>query len=186
MRGIKPADVQLCLSDGSEHIEREIFEPLFPKATHILDYYHKTEALHECMKISGKNETKMAKDLQDYLWEGEIDLLLKSLKKIQSEIGLPKVGKKRNPEDPKVKFDCFINHIEKNSHRLQYQEYKKRRYPIGSGSIESAVKLFGKRIKGTEKQWGDKGAEAILHLYSFLLSEDNRWEKLWQVQTPWI
>ncbi len=52
--------------------------------------------------------------------------------------------------------------------------------------MDSAVKLFGKRIKETEKQWNNEGGESILHLYAFLLSKDNRWDKLWEYQMPWI
>ncbi len=184
MRGIKLEDVQLCISDGSEHIMREIFKPLFPNATHILDYYHKAEALHECIKIIGKVDTQYEKKLKQYLWEGVIDKLVTELKISQSTIGTPIEGK-RNPDAPKVKLDNFIKHLGKNKRRMNYSEFKKHGYPIGSGSIESAVKLFNKRVKGTEKQWNEEGGEAILHLYSFLLSEDNRWNELWAHHTPW-
>ena len=122
---------------------------------------------------------------KNYLWEGKISNLIKDLRKIQERVGKPSKGK-RNPADPKVKLDNLINHLIKNKERLKFKFYRKKGYPIGSGSVESAVKLFGKRIKGTEKQWNGDGGEAILHLYAFLLSEDNRWSKLWEVQTPWI
>jgi len=184
IRGIKLEDVQLCISDGSEHIMREVFMPLFPKATHILDYYHKNEALHECVKITGV-VCETEKKLKDYLWAGNTSELIKVLEEIQSKFGKPGKGK-RNPDNPRVKLDNFIGHITKNKERLNYQNYREHGYPIGSGSIESAVKLFGKRIKGTEKQWNEYGGEAILNLYAFLISEDNRWDKLWEVQTPWI
>jgi hypothetical protein len=40
--------------------------------------------------------------------------------------------------------------------------------------MELTVKLFNRRVKGTEKLWGATGAEAILQLRAALLSEDNR------------
>jgi len=185
VRGLEPEDVDICISDGSEHIMREIFVPIFPKAIHILDYYHKIEALYECIKSLGMSGSKIEEKLKDYLWEGEIKDLIKELKEIQLRVGEPNQGK-RNPQDPKVKLDSLINHISRNKERLRYKYYREQGYPIGSGSVESAVKLFGKRIKGTEKQWNEDGGEAILNLYAFLLSEDDRWNKLWEVQTPWI
>lgn len=109
--------------------------------------------------------------------------MIANLREIQSEVGRPDKGK-RKTDDPKVVLDNFINHLNENKGRLQYKKYRSFQYPIGSGSIESAVKLFGKRIKGTEKQWSD--GEAILHLYAFLLSEDERWNKLWEVHNPWM
>jgi len=184
MRGIKLEDVKLCISDGSEHIMREVFQPLFPKATHILDYYHKNEALHECLKITGSVWEK-EEELKNYLWAGDTVELVRGLEEIQSRFGKPGKGK-RNPDNPKVKLDNFISHIAQNKDRLNYNSYREQGYPIGSGSIESAVKLFGKRIKGTEKQWNEYGGEAILNLYAFLISEDNRWDKLWETQTPWM
>ncbi len=185
IRGINPEDVQLCLSDGSDHIMDGIFTPLFPNTLCILDYYHKSEALHSCLKSLDLNDMRINNRLKKYLWEGQIETLIDNLKEIQLKVGLPVKGK-RKPEKPEVKLDNLINHLTKNKERLRYKEYRDRKYPIGSGSIESAVKLFGKRIKGTEKQWNEKGGERILHLYAFLLSKDGRWDKLWACQTPWV
>jgi len=184
MRGIKPENVEVCISDGSSHIMQKIFLPFFPYAIHILDYYHKNEALHKCLKTNGTLEEFQR--LKKILWEGEIIKIINELKKIQLNVGKPDADKKRETDDPKVILDNYINHLNENKERLQYKEFRDCKYPIGSGSVESAVKLFGKRIKGTEKQWSEEGGESILHLYAFLLSEDERWKKLWEVQTPWI
>ena len=118
------------------------------KATHILDYYHKNEALHECLKITS-SVCEKEEELKNYLWAGDTVKLVRGLEEIQSRFGKPGKGK-RNPDNPKVKLDNFISHIAQNKDRLNYNSYRKKGYPIGSGSIESAVKLFGKRIKGTE------------------------------------
>jgi len=185
MRGIRPKDVEVCISDGSSHIMNKIFVPLFPDSVHILDYYHKNEALHKCLKKSGHNESGVQEKLKNFLWKGEINELVNELKRIQTKTGKPDKGK-RHADDPKVLLDNFINHLTENTNRLRYEEFKKKKYPIGSGCIESAVKLFGKRIKGTEKQWNENGGESILNLYAFLLCEDERWNKLWEIQSPWI
>jgi len=184
MRGIQLNDIDVCISDGSEHIIREIFNKLFSQSTQILDYYHKNEALHKCLKLKYTDD-KRFKKYKKLLWEGDIKKLISELKIIQKSIGKPTEGK-RNTNDPKVIIDNFINHLSDNIERLQYNKFRKQKYPIGSGSVESAVKLFGKRVKGTEKQWNQDGGEAILHLYSFLLSEDERWEKLWEIEQPWL
>lgn len=185
MRGIDLKNIDVCISDGSEHIMSKIFKPLFPTAAHILDYYHKSEALYKCLKVSGQTKNEDVDKLKNLLWEGDIDQLIFVLKETQLKVGKPDEGK-RDSENPKVVLDNFINHLSKNKPRLQYGKFREFGYPIGSGSIESAVKLFGKRIKGTEKQWNEYGGEAILNLYAFLLSEDERWKTLWEVQTPWM
>ncbi len=183
MRGLKPENIEVCISDGSDHILKKIFLRFFPKANHILDYYHKSEALHKCLKSVGRIGSEIHQKLKNSLWEGQIVEIIANLKEIQLEVGKPDKGK-RKTDDPKVVLDNFINHLNENKGRLQYKEYRSLKYPIGSGSVESAVKLFGKRIKGTEKQWSD--GESILHLYAFLLSEDERWNKLWEVHNPWM
>jgi len=187
VRGIDKADVQLCLSDGSEHIMQKIFISLFPNSLHILDYYHKSEALHGCLKSLDLSDKEInANQLKKYLWNGQVENLIDDLKKIQIKVGFPEKEKKRKPDNPKVKIDNLINHLSNNKERLRYKKYRDLKYPVGSGSVESAVKLFGKRIKGTEKQWNEEGGESILHLYAFLLSRDDRWDKLWTYQMPWI
>jgi hypothetical protein len=183
MRGIRPKNIEVCISDGSDHILKKIFLPFFPKSNHILDYYHKSEALHKCLKSVGSPESEIHQKLKNFLWEGQIVEIIANLKGIQSRVGKPDKGR-RKTDDPKVVLDNFINHLNENKGRLQYKKYRSLKYPIGSGNVESAVKLFGKRIKGTEKQWSD--GEPILHLYAFLLSEDERWNKLWEVHNPWM
>ena len=101
---------------------------------------------------------------------------------IQEKLGVPQ-GNILSPTLSNIfltTLDNFINHLSENKDRLQYKKYRENKYPIGSGSVESAVKLFGKRIKGTEKQWNENGGESILNLYAFLLSEDERWKRLWK------
>ena len=36
------------------------------------------------------------------------------------------------------------------------------------------MKIFNRRVKGSEKFWGETGAEAILQLRAAFLSEDDR------------
>ncbi|ETR69299.1 MAG: hypothetical protein OMM_04018 [Candidatus Magnetoglobus multicellularis str. Araruama] len=93
MRGIKPEDIEVCISDGSVHILQKIFLPLFPKSVHILDYYHKTEALHKCLKTNKALE-KIQK-LKKYLWEGKIDDIVRALKQIQLKEGKPDEKKEK-------------------------------------------------------------------------------------------
>jgi hypothetical protein len=43
-----------------------------------------------------------------------------------------------------------------------------------SGSVESLIKRFNRRVKGTEKFWNEAGAETILQWRAAQLSEDGR------------
>jgi hypothetical protein len=54
--------------------------------------------------------------------------------------------------------------------------------PITSSYVESAVKQFNQRVKGTEKFWSEEGAEAILQLRADHLSDDAPLERFWQTR----
>ena len=57
---------------------------------------------------------------------------------------------------------------------MDYPSYRQRGLPWTSSHVESTVKLFNRRVKGSEKFWGATGAEAILQVQAAFLSEDDR------------
>lgn len=60
-----------------------------------------------------------------------------------------------------------------NRHRMDYPRYRREGLPITSSPIESWIKQVNQRVEGSEKFWNDDAnAEAILHLRSAWLSDD--------------
>ena len=49
--------------------------------------------------------------------------------------------------------------------------------PWTTSHVESTVKVFNRRVKGSEKFWSEAGAEAILQLRAAFLSEDGRLDR---------
>ena len=45
--------------------------------------------------------------------------------------------------------------------------------------MESAVKQFSRRVKGSEKFWLEDGSEAVLQVRAACLSQDDRVNRLW-------
>jgi hypothetical protein len=62
---------------------------------------------------------------------------------------------------------------------MRYDEYRKAGLPITSSHMESTVKMFNRRVKGTEKFWSEEGAEAILQLRADHLSETEPLKTYW-------
>ena len=60
---------------------------------------------------------------------------------------------------------------------MDYPRYCRAGLPTCSGLIESLVKQFNRRVKGTEKFWNPTQAETILQLRAAYLSEDERLTK---------
>jgi hypothetical protein len=64
-----------------------------------------------------------------------------------------------------------LRYLTNNQGKRKYDEYRQQGLPIVSSLRESRVKQVGRRVKGTEKFWGDEGAEAILPLRADYLSD---------------
>ena len=48
-----------------------------------------------------------------------------------------------------------------------------------TSTVESAIKMINKRVKGSEKVWSDPRAEAILQLRADYLSETETMSRFW-------
>jgi len=78
-------------------------------------------------------------------------------------------------DDPRRPIQRGVTYLTNNSERVDYPRYRRLGLPVTSTLMESLVKEFNLRVKGTEKFWDDpQGAEAILRVRAALLSEDDR------------
>ena len=75
-----------------------------------------------------------------------------------------------------------VGYFQTHRHHMDYPTYRRKGWPIGSGVTESAVKLFNKRVKGTEQFWNVPGVETILALRGLWLSQDGRWQTYWNTR----
>ena len=63
---------------------------------------------------------------------------------------------------------------------MNYPEYGRQGLPITSSHIESTNKLLNHRVKGTEKFWSRRGAEAMLQLKADTLSDTAPLDTFWR------
>lgn len=179
-RGIRHAVEVIGIHDGGNWID-PLWRERFGCHTRILDYYHASEHLHEAARAAcpadGKNAGVLAENLVTLLWDGKTELLLTTLGDLSVKAGEPMES---DPASHRRKVlaqtaGYFQNHRD----QVDYPAYRAKGWPIGSGITESGVKLFGKRVKGTEQFWNVPGAEAILALRSKWLSEDEESKHYW-------
>ena len=179
-RGIRRAVEVIGIHDGGNWID-PMWEEHFGCHQRILDYDHAAEHLHEVARaaypLDEKAAGKLADDLVTWLWDGKADSLLARLRDLSARAGQPLESDPASP--PRKVLASNIVYFEKHRDHTDYPTYRARGWPIGSGITESGVKLFGKRVKGTEQFWNVTGAEAILALRSKWLSEDEESKHDW-------
>ncbi len=111
------------------------------------------------------------------LWKGEAADVLTAWRAWGEKLEIP--PDRALPEnDPRRPVQRGITYLENNLSRVDYPRYRRLGLPITSTLMESLVKEFNLRVKGTEKFWNDpEGAEAILTVRAALLSEDDRFNQ---------
>ncbi len=179
-RGIRNAVEVIGIHDGGNWID-PLWQERFGCHPRILDYYHAAEHLHEAARAAcptgGKESDALAENLVTLLWEGKTDSLLATLGALSARAGEPMEADL--PSHPRKVLWQNVGYFQKHKDQVNYPAYRARGWPIGSGITESGVKLFGKRVKGTEQFWNVRGAESILALRSKWLSEDEEARHYW-------
>jgi hypothetical protein len=179
-RGIRNAVQVIGIHDGGNWID-PLWEKHFGCHPRILDYYHAAEHVHEAAKAAHPADTQAAKTLGDdlvtLLWDGKTQDLLARLRELSAAAGEPL---ENDPSShPRKILTQKIGYFQAHQKQMDYPAYRAKGWPIGSGITESGVKLFGKRVKGTEQFWNVAGAEAIMALRSKWLSEDEESKYYW-------
>jgi hypothetical protein len=184
-RGIRNAVEVIGIHDGGNWID-PLWERHFPAHKRILDYYHAAEHLHEAARAACPavcaDATQLADQLVDLLWDGNVESLLEKLAGLSDQAGVPLESDPKT--HPRRVLADNLGYFTRHRDQIDYAAYRANGWPIGSGITESGVKLFGKRVKGTEQFWSVDGAEAILALRSKWLSEDEESAYYWLGRLP--
>ena len=111
------------------------------------------------------------------MWEGRTDTIVAILTTHAERLRPPQAAD--GPEHPRRVLANNVHYFQTHQHHMDYPTYRRKGWPIGSGVTESAVKLFNKRVKGTEQFWSVPRVETILALRGLWLSQDGRWQTYW-------
>jgi hypothetical protein len=180
-RGAPRAAVVLNISDGAAWIDTIEQEQRLADER-IVDFYHAAEHGHAaCVAVLGIETPRVDgcfKEKRTWLWEGRIDDLLAWMRQEQARL---EVG--HAPEAKVLARE--INYLESHRRQMDYPRYRARGWPIGSGGIESAVKQFNKRVKGTEHFWNPSQLDAILAMRALWLADDLRWLRYWSTRSAY-
>lgn len=187
-RGLRQALEVIALGDGGNWID-PLLTAYFHVLARIVDWFHASEHLWDCAKAAYGAGTpqaaQWAERLEALLWEGKVRQVIEELSAKSQELG-PPPGPTDAPASPRRVLATNVAYFTTHQGHMNYPEYRRRGWPIGSGETEAAVKQFNKRIKGTEQFWSTDGVEAILGLRALWLSQDDRWSKYWENRPAYV
>jgi hypothetical protein len=166
-------DVQIALSDGAVCLEK-FLATYFPKAVLILDFFHAAEHLAELARTLHSDESTCATVLKSWCrtlkHQGGAALLaeLDGLDQTHWNAVMKESWRKKT------------GYLRNNLQRTDYPTYLANGWQIGSGPIEAACKtVIGARMKGAGMRWKPPGTDAVATLRACYLSDNPRWQSLW-------
>lgn len=169
------------VGDGSSWIWG-LWETHFKAAefTPVLDLIHAVTYLY-ASATAGRPATEGWSIYQRWLkwvWEGNVAKVIEELSMRQAELGSPPPDESET--SPRSIVSKALTYLENQQSRMNYPEYRKRGLPITSAHMESTVKEMNRRIKGSEKFWGEAGAEAMLQMKADTLCDSQPLDTFWK------
>jgi hypothetical protein len=167
------------LGDGSEHnwtIWRNHFSSFEP----ILDIIHAISYLFAAATAGRpfKEGWRSYVCWASWLWAGDVERIIMALAQRQVELGPP--HESDGDTHPRVVVETALRYMQNHKEKMRYPKYRRLGLPITSAYVESAVKQFNQRVKGTEKFWTEAGGEALLQIRGDYLTTTNPLEEFWQ------
>ena len=177
--GFYQAARRAFLGDGSENnwtMWRQHFSSFVP----ILDIIHAISYLFAAA-MAGRPFAQgwgMYKRWMAWLWQGEVEQVIAELAQRQVELGAPQESD--GETHPRKVVATALGYFQNHQDKMRYADYRRQGLPITSSYVESAVKQFNQRVKGTEKFWTEAGAEALLQLRADQLDDAAPMADFWQ------
>ena len=174
-RGFYEALKKAVVGDGGNWIG-PLADMHFPGWVQVLDFLHLLVHLYAAATAVYAEDAKAAWRLYErwlrWAWAGEVKPLLAGLEEECRRLGKP--PPKAKESDPRRIVSKTLDYIKTNELRMDYARYRCEGLPITSAAVESLIKQFNQRVKGTEKFWNKSGAESVLQIRAAYLSEDDR------------
>lgn len=158
----RAGQVLLVLMDGQESLWEtfKLHQSFGARTIPILDILHVLSYVWEAAALFETDDGRRRAFTRDRLLRilrGEVKGVIKGLRRLGTMAELS--------GDKKKDLARICGYLEKNSHRMKYDEYLRRGYPIASGVIEGACRhLVKDRMERSGMRWTLEGARSMLHV----------------------
>jgi hypothetical protein len=180
-RGLDLAQRKACVCDGqasnwtvfNTHLKNKGFVP-------ILDFLHLLSYLYAAAHAAGGSKQQGWDRYQKWVtwaWQGQRDKVMLALNAAVRRAGPP--PKDASETDRREVLSKTQTYVANNLEKMDYPRYRKLGLPISSAPVESVIKQFNKRVKGTEKFWRSTAVEYVLQVRAAQLCMDAREDRLW-------
>ena len=177
-RGFYQAPHKAVVGDGGNWIE-PLGQMHFPGWVQVLDFLHLLTHLYAAATAAYPRQGTLAWGLYERMlraaWSGKVDDVQASLAQQAQRLGPPAADAR--DDDPRRIVSKCLAYVQANVGRMNYPQYRREGLPVTSAAVESLIKQFNHRVKGSEKFWLKGGAEAILQSRAAYLSDDGRAEE---------
>ncbi len=172
--GLEHVDQWIALSDAGNGLE-QWFDVYFPRATKIVDFRHATEHLTPLAQRLGaaRGDTALLTSWCHQLKHAGGSAVLAELEQLD-RAGMDAATQAAHAEA----LTYFRNH----AGRMNYPEYLRRGWQIGSGCIESGCKtVINQRLNMGGMRWGEAGGDALAQLRALFCSDADQWDAFWSL-----
>jgi hypothetical protein len=178
-QGFYQAALRAFVGDGSEHVWT-LWRNHFSSFVGLLDIIHGISYVFAAAMAGRSFADGWPCYVRwiEWVWQGEVEQVLAELTQRQAELGA--VQESDGEAQPRRVVRTAWGYLDNHKERMRYADYRRAGLPLTSSYVESAVKQFNERVKGTEKFWTEAGAEALLQLRADYLSDDHVVEEFWQ------
>lgn len=139
-----------------------------PDDADVLDIMHVAEYLWDAAAVLETHREYQEAFFHDKLGRilhGDVRAVITNLRSLAT---------RRQVRGEKLKtITATCHYFENNAHRMRYDEYLRKGYPIGSGAVEGACRhLVKDRLERTGMRWVREGAQAMLNLRSLWINAE--------------
>ena len=168
-RGVFIADGAEWIWERSDQIRQEAEIPT-RRWVEGVDFYHASEHLHDAIELGrdrNASERRQQYERLRHVLRRDADGVHKVIEALQAE-ARGRRGRKMN---------TAIDYFERHQHRMAYVKLTRRKVPVGSGPVESAIRrVINLRFKAPSTFWATETVADLMHLRAAF--KCGRWHEL--------